>query len=134
MEGLLQPIGGFKGVGLAVIAGMLCSFLSGARYGTELGSMEAGAQPGEDGHFVGALRVSAFEEIDRFKARVDAAVRQLHACRCAPGFDRVYAPGEREALNQEAYTRDGIPLNAVILGDLREVGGALGIAVPAWQS
>jgi L-2-hydroxycarboxylate dehydrogenase (NAD+) len=134
MAGLLQPIGGFKGVGLAMIAGMLASFLSGARYGTELGSMEAGPRPGEDGHFVGALRVSAFEDVERFKARVDAAVRQLHACRRAPGFDRVYAPGEREALNQEAYTREGIPLNAVTQADLREVAGSLGIPMPAWQS
>jgi LDH2 family malate/lactate/ureidoglycolate dehydrogenase len=134
MEGLLQPIGGFKGVGLAMIAGMLCSFLSGARYGTELGSMEAGPRAGEDGHFVGALRVSAFEAVDRFKARVDAAVRQLHACRRAPGFEHIYAPGEREALTQEAYAREGIPLNAAILADLREVGGALGVDPLAWQS
>jgi len=40
--GLLLPIGGFKGVGMAMITGMLSSFLSGASYGTELGSMEAG--------------------------------------------------------------------------------------------
>jgi LDH2 family malate/lactate/ureidoglycolate dehydrogenase len=96
--------------------------------------MEAGPRPGEDVHFVGALRVSAFEDVGRFKARVDAAVRQLHACRRAPGFDRVYAPGEREALNQEAHAREGIPLNAVTRADLREVAGSLGVPVPAWQT
>jgi LDH2 family malate/lactate/ureidoglycolate dehydrogenase len=134
MEGLLQPIGGFKGVGLAMIAGMLASFLSGARYGTELGSMEAGPRAGEDGHLVGVLRVSAFEDVGCFKARVDAAIRQLHACRRAPGFDRVYSPGEREALNQEAYAREGIPLNAAILADLRGVAGSLGMPMPGWQN
>jgi LDH2 family malate/lactate/ureidoglycolate dehydrogenase len=134
MEGLLQPIGGFKGVGLAMVAGMIASFLSGARYGMELGNMEAGPLPGEDGHFVGALRVSAFEEVERFKARVDAAIRQLHACRRAPGFDRIFAPGEREALTRKAYTREGIPLNAAILAGLREVGAALGMSFADWQS
>jgi LDH2 family malate/lactate/ureidoglycolate dehydrogenase len=77
--------------------------------------------------------VSALEDADRFKARVDAAVRQLHACRRASGFDRIYASGEREALKQEASAREGIPLNAVTQADLREVGGALGIPLPDWQ-
>ena len=41
LQGLLLPIGGFKGTGLAMIMGILSSLLSGAAYGTELGSMEA---------------------------------------------------------------------------------------------
>ena len=49
-------------------------------------------------------------------------------------FDRIYAPGEREALNQEAYAREGIPLNAVTRADLREVAGSLQIPMPVWQT
>jgi LDH2 family malate/lactate/ureidoglycolate dehydrogenase len=134
IEGLLQPIGGFKGVGLAMVSGMLASFLSGASYGLELGNMEAGPRPGEDGHLVGAVRVNAFEDVARFKARVDAAVRQIHAYRLAPGFDRIYAPGELEALNQEAYTQEGIPLNAAIRADLSTVAGSLDIPLPRWAT
>src|SRR5262249_55035755 len=77
VDGLLLPIGGFKGAGLAMISGIFASMLSGASYGTELGSMEDGPRAGEDGHFVAALRVGAFEDVDRFKARVDAAIRQI---------------------------------------------------------
>lgn len=133
LGGLLLPIGGFKGAGLAMITGMLASFLSGAAYGAELGSMETGPAPGEDGHVVVAIRIDAFEEANRFKARVDGAIRQIHACRLAPGFDRVYAPGEKEALTEEAYARDGIPLNEVTLDDLKHAAGAVYVDhLPAW--
>lgn len=133
VSGLLLPIGGFKGAGMAMITGMLSSFLSGAAYGTELGSMETGPEPGEDGHFVMAIRIDAFEDVHPFKARVDHAVRQIHACRLAPGFDRVYAPGEKEALTQEAYARDGIPLNDVTLDDLKHTADAVHVdPLPAW--
>ena len=58
---------------------------------------------GQDGHFACAIRVDAFEELARFKARVDAAIRQLHDVRLAPGFERVYAPGEKEFLTEVDY-------------------------------
>ncbi|HZO26899.1 MAG TPA: Ldh family oxidoreductase, partial [Chloroflexota bacterium] len=79
IDGLLQPIGGFKGAGLAMLMGILSSMLSGAAYGTELGNMEDGPKAGQDGHFFAAIRVDAFEDVARFKARVDAAIRELHA-------------------------------------------------------
>src|SRR5581483_11305507 len=37
IDGLLVPIGGFKGAGLAMVMGVFSSMLSGAAYGTELG-------------------------------------------------------------------------------------------------
>jgi LDH2 family malate/lactate/ureidoglycolate dehydrogenase len=131
IDGLLQPIGGFKGAALAMVMGMLSSMLSGAAYGTELGDMVAGPTPGRDGHFVAAIKVAAFEDVDRFKSRVDGAIRQLHAGRLAPGYERVYAPGEPEALRREAYARDGVPLNDVTLTDLRRAATALGLDASA---
>ncbi|MCE2448395.1 MAG: Ldh family oxidoreductase [Candidatus Latescibacteria bacterium] len=127
INGLLAPIGGFKGAGLAMIMGILSSMLSGASYGTELGSIEEGPTPGEDGHFVAAIHIASFENIERFKSRVDAAIQQIHDCRLAPGFDRVYAPGELEAIRRVEYSAQGIPLNRVTLADLRKTAERLSI-------
>src|SRR5262249_37997340 len=93
IDGLLLPIGDFKGANLAFIMGMLSCMLSGASYGTELGDMHNGPKAGRDGHFACAIRIDAFEDPARFKTRVDGAIRELHGVRLAPGFDRVYAPG-----------------------------------------
>ena len=127
VDGLLAPIGGFKGAGLAMIMGILSSMLSGASYGTELGSIEDGPTPGADGHFVAAIHIASFEDIERFKSRVDAAIQQIHDCRLAPGFDRVYAPGELETIRRVEYSAQGIPLNRVTLTDLRKTAERLGI-------
>jgi LDH2 family malate/lactate/ureidoglycolate dehydrogenase len=107
--------------------GILSSMLSGAAYGTEVGNMEDGPKPGQDGHFVAVSRVSAVEEIDRFKERVDKAIQEIHACRPADGADRIYAPGEIEALRREDYLAHGIPLNDVTLADLRRAGEDIGV-------
>ena len=127
LAGLLMPIGGYKGVSLALIMGILSSMLSGAAYGTELGNMVDGPRAGQDGHFVAAIHVGAFEDVAHFKARVDAAIRQIHASRRAPGVDRLYAPGEPEHERAAAYGRDRIPLNAVTLADLRRTAAAMGV-------
>lgn len=133
MDGLLVPIGGFKGVGLALIMGVLSSMLSGAAYGGELGDMERGPTAGQDGHFVAVIRVAAFEDVERFKARVDGAIRQVHAARRAPGVDRLYVPGEIEAERRAAYARDGIPLNPVELGDLAAAARRMGVDVTPYR-
>ncbi len=121
LDGLLLPIGEFKGVSLALIMGILSSMLSGAAYGLELGNMVDGPQAGQDGHFVAAIKIEAFEEIELFKARVDKAIRQIHEVRKAPGFERTYAPGELEQLREQEYQQHGIPLNEVTLADLQRI-------------
>lgn len=126
LDGLLQPIGGYKGTGLALVMGVLSTLLSGASYGTELGNMTDGPKAGEDGHFFLALNVAAFEEIDRFKRRMDEVIRQIREGRRAPGVDRIYAPGGLEAETERRYRREGIPLNAATLEDIRRTARQLG--------
>lgn len=127
IDGLLQPIGMFKGVGLAVVVGILSSMLSGAAFGTELGNMVDGARPGADGHFVMAIDVGAFEDSQRFRERVDGVVRQIRESRPAPGYTRCYAPGELEHELQQEYSANGIPLNAETMRNLALSEGQLGL-------
>jgi LDH2 family malate/lactate/ureidoglycolate dehydrogenase len=126
LAGLLQPIGGYKGTGLALVMGVLSTLLSGASYGTELGNMMDGPKAGEDGHFFLALNVAAFEEVDRFKRRLDGIIRQIREGRRAPGVDRIYAPGGLEAETERRHRREGIPLNAATLEDIRRTALQLG--------
>jgi LDH2 family malate/lactate/ureidoglycolate dehydrogenase len=128
IEGLLMPIGGFKGTGLALIMGILSSMLSGAAYGAELGNMEDGPRSGADGHFVAAIKIDSFEDPDRFKKRIDAAIGEIHASRPAAGVDQIYTPGELEFMRREDYEAHGIPLNAQTLSDIATAADAVGVA------
>ena len=127
IDGLLAPIGGFKGTGLALIMGVLSSMLSDAAYGLELGNMDDGPNAGLDGHFVAAIKVEAFVDVARFKARIDKTIQEIHGCRPAQGVDRIYVPGEMEAERRRAYRDQGIPLNDVTLQDLRRTVRHLGV-------
>jgi LDH2 family malate/lactate/ureidoglycolate dehydrogenase len=127
LGGLLQPIGEYKGVGLAIIMGLLSSLLSGAAYGAELGNMEEGPKAGLDGHFFMALNIVAFEDVARFKQRVDEIVRRIRTGRRAGGVQHLYAPGGLEAELETAYSRDGIPLNDATLEGLRTIARELDV-------
>jgi LDH2 family malate/lactate/ureidoglycolate dehydrogenase len=126
LDGLLQPIGEYKGVGLAIIFGLLSSLLSGAAYGTELGNMTDGPLPGRDGHFVMAIRVDAFEDLDVFKDRVDAAVRQIRLSRPVREGTPLLAPGGLEAAIEGRYRWEGIPLNEETLSGIEDAARAAG--------
>lgn len=127
IEGLLQPIGEYKGAGLAIAMGVLSSLLAGASYGTELGNMMDGPRPGHDGHLLMALNVASFEEPARFRDRVDGIVRQIRTSRRADGVENLYAPGGLEAETQLRYSRDGIPLNDRTWADLNQAAVELGV-------
>lgn len=126
LEGLIQPIGGHKGIGLAIMVGILSSVLSGAGYGTESGNMVDGAKPGADGQFYIAINIAAFRPITDFKEAVDRLATQYNGTALAPGFDRVFTPGALEAEVAARNRQLGIPLNnetvRLIEASARELG------------
>jgi len=118
IRGLLQPIGEYKGVGLAIVMGILSSLLSGAGYGLESGNMVDGAVAGKDGHFFLAIRVAAFEKPEIFRRRVDGIIAEIRNSRPADASAALYAPGGLEAETEARYRREGIPLNEETLSGL----------------
>lgn len=129
LEGLIQPIGQYKGVGLAVLMGVLASALSGAAYGLEAGNMVDGAKSGVDGQFFLAINIAAFVDLTEFKRRVEGVMRQIRNCRRSAGNTQVFAPGDLEAKLEAESRAHGIPLNAVTLNGVIETGTKFGVDV-----
>ena len=127
LEGLLQPIGQYKGYGFALVMGILSAVLSGALFGTELGDVVNGPKPGRDGHFFIALKVAAFEDVARFKQRTDGIIRQMRSSRRAEGVERIYSPGEVEFESEKLYREEGIPLNRKTLQGISEAAKTVGV-------
>ena len=111
LAGLVQPIGMYKGIGLAMAAGILSTLLSGAGYGSESGNMVDGPKPGRDGQFYLALKIAAFADVAHFKARMDRLIEEYKGTRLAPGVERVFVPGEMEAALEQRQRQEGVPLN-----------------------
>ena len=133
LEGLIQPIGEHKGIGLAMAIGILSSVLSGAGYGTESGNMVDGARAGADGQFYLAINVAGFREIGAFKAHVDRIAAEHLASESVDGDGRLYLPGGLEAEITERYRRDGIALNDETIGLIEAAGTDLGVDLEAFR-
>jgi LDH2 family malate/lactate/ureidoglycolate dehydrogenase len=128
MEGLIQPIGSHKGVGLGIVIGIFSTLLSGASYGTELGNMIDGPKAGKDGHIFAAIDIAAFQPVDLFKKRVDVISRQIQSSRRRTGVDRLYPPGLLETEFERRYEGEGIPLNDETIAGIRAAARRVGIA------
>jgi LDH2 family malate/lactate/ureidoglycolate dehydrogenase len=119
-KGLLLPVGGPKGYGLAVMLDVLAGVLTGARFGGGLG-------PPGSGQFFLAIRIDGFMPIDAFKARMDEVIDQLHESAVAPGSRRIYVPGEIEHERRAVRLRDGIPLPTALIAELDQLAANAGL-------
>jgi LDH2 family malate/lactate/ureidoglycolate dehydrogenase len=133
LEGLVQPIGMYKGIGLAMAAGILSTLLSGAGYGTESGNMVDGPIPGRDGQFYLALNIAAFEDVATFKARMDKIIKEYQSTRLAPGVEQVWVPGHPEAELERRQRREGVPLNETTVREIRDAATALEVDASVLQ-
>lgn len=129
LQGLLRPVGDYKGVNVSMAMGVLSTLLSGAGYGTRLGSVDEGPNAGRDGHFMMAMDIDAFCDASDFRDEMDAVIDEIHTSRRAPGVDRIYSAGELEAVTAVSYRRDGIPLNDETLAELDRTATSLGVAL-----
>ncbi len=127
VAGLLVPIGGPKGFGLALIVDILCGALSGAALGRELAKPHQPDTPSQIGHFFMAIDVASFTDAESFKVRVDGMIRQIHESEPASPGTPLYVPGEIEWRLRERRLSDGIPLLESILADLRALADELGL-------
>lgn len=116
-KGLLLPVGGPKGYGLALMLDVLAGVLTGARFGGGLG-------PTGSGQFFLALKIDGFMPIDAFKSRMDLVIDQIHASRLAPGSERIFVPGEIEYEMSQRRVRAGIPLEVPIVRDLERLANS----------
>jgi LDH2 family malate/lactate/ureidoglycolate dehydrogenase len=122
LAGFLNPLGGPKGYGLALINGLLAGVLMGGAFAWEMGSLYDDLdRPQRVGHLLAAIAIDSFMPVAEFKARIDELVREIRGCPPAPGIERVYLPGEIEFECHEQRSRDGIPLPEALWSELREM-------------
>jgi LDH2 family malate/lactate/ureidoglycolate dehydrogenase len=125
----LMPIGDYKGFGLSLMVEIMCGLLAGMPVGRDVSSM-FGAPLSEKrylGQFFGAIRIDAFEEPARFKARLQKLVTDLRSERPQAGAEPVQVAGDPEKKNQAERERDGIPLYLGDVNSLNALGERLGL-------
>lgn len=118
-EGVLLPIGGHKGSGLALMIGLLAGVLNSAAFGRDVIDFTApGNDPSNTGQFVIALDVSRFIPPETFAAEVDRHLDDLRSSKKLPGFDTIRLPGEDRARRRADRAAHGVTVPSKLMAQL----------------
>jgi L-2-hydroxycarboxylate dehydrogenase (NAD+) len=127
-EGLLLPIGGYKGSGLAVMLGLLAGPLNRAAFGADVIDFNTDdVSETNTGHFILALDIARFLPLEDYKVEVDRHVRELKEGKRLPGVDEIRMPGERRIACRDDRRRNGVPLAPALVAQLEKLAKDLGI-------
>ncbi|MFC1993204.1 Ldh family oxidoreductase [Chloroflexota bacterium] len=125
LHGLLMPLGGHKGYGMALVNDILSGVLSGGAFGADVLRPEPGRGGGTTVmgycHFFMALDVAHFMAVTEFKERVDRLIHMMKSSQLAKGNDRIYLPGEIEFETHRQRSKEGIPYPKGVISKLEKV-------------
>lgn len=122
LDGFLQPAGGHKGYGLALMVDMFAGLLSGAGYLTRVSSWNDNPDRPQDlGHVFILIDATRLLPADALAGRVDDFTGILHDTPPADPARPVQVPGERELANYHRQRRDGVEVAEDDLRLLREL-------------
>ena len=127
-EGMLLPIGGHKGSGLAIVLGLLAGPLSGAVFGRDVVDFNADSSTETNtGHFIMALDIARFVEPQAFHDEVSRHLADLRDSERLPEAEPIRMPGDQRAARRAERERNGVPIPAPLLEKLNEVAETLSI-------
>lgn len=115
----LQPLGGYKGQGLAMAISVLCALLADMPFDHELSHFYC--EPFNSGrrvsHLFVALEIAAFVPLSVFRERLQDYVGRVRA-----SSPRVRVPGDLEAAAHRARIEHGIPMTAAEVAHFEQYG------------
>ncbi len=126
LQGAMQPIAGHKGLGLAMLVECLAASMGGVTSAPNAAGGTAGS----------AANASAFAlvinpALTTGREAFDASVRDWMETYIAAGGPNARYPGQRQAECERQRSRDGVPLPAGLLAELRTLGERTGCPLPA---
>jgi LDH2 family malate/lactate/ureidoglycolate dehydrogenase len=125
LAGLILPMAGHKGYGIAVMMDVLAGVLSGSSFGEDVSGPYQAEWRSGCGHLMVALDIKAFIAPAQFDQRMEQMIARLKATPLAPGGTEVLLPGEPEARCAADNQRRGLELPAQTREDLEALAKEL---------
>jgi LDH2 family malate/lactate/ureidoglycolate dehydrogenase len=128
-DGILLPIGGYKGAGLALMLGLLAGPLNRAAFGKDVVDFNADdSTVTETGHVIIALDVARFLDPKAFTAEVTRHLDDLRSSARLPGVERIRLPGEMRAARRKERVAQGVPIPPALMAQLDRLAAETGAA------
>jgi LDH2 family malate/lactate/ureidoglycolate dehydrogenase len=109
-RGMLMPLGGYKGSGLAMMVEILCAVLGGGAMSTEVGGIRYRGQTVRVSQTYIAIDITRFMPVEDFTARVERLVAMMKSTPTAPGYDEVLVAGDPEWRMEAERRANGVPI------------------------
>ncbi len=107
-KGLLMPLGGYKGSGLAMMVEILCGAISGGAMSTQLGGLRVRGKRVRNSQTFIAIDVGRVQP--DFRERVDWLIGEVKGAAPAAGYEEVLVANEPELRMERERLRSGIPV------------------------
>jgi len=112
LKGLVLPIGGHKGYGLALAVDILAGVLTGSGFGTGVPSLfRQWEKPQQTGHFFICLNPEFFMINEEFAERLELLLEEIKSSTPIDPEHPILVPGEIEAKNISQSESKGIPFD-----------------------
>jgi len=123
LKGCLMPIGGPKGVALAIMVDLLCGLVSGSKYSKEVRTFHKLMGATGVGAFFLAINPKDIMDSVQLKHLIGAYVDDIKNIKRAAHVSQIYLPGEIENETEARSAAEGIEIDA---GTVDMLNGLLG--------
>jgi LDH2 family malate/lactate/ureidoglycolate dehydrogenase len=127
MAGVMLPLGGPKGSGIAMWMDIFGGVLTGAQYGGEVRGPNDFDRPQGTGHVFIAIQPDLFVPMEKYRERMDTLVQRVHDSPKAVGFSEILVAGEPESRMEAQRRKTGISYARAELMSLQEEAAKVGI-------
>jgi len=129
-HGMLMPLGGYKGSGLAMMVEILCAVLGGGAMSTEVGGIRFRGRTVRVSQTYIAIDIERFLPLSEFTARVERLVEMMKTTPTAPGYDEVLVAGDPEWRIEAERRANGIPIAQGNWDALVKAANRVNVGVP----
>jgi LDH2 family malate/lactate/ureidoglycolate dehydrogenase len=131
IDGMLLPVGGAKGFGLALMVDVLTGVLSSGGFGQHVAGLYADVTvPNNCAHTFIAVNVAVFGPVDGFLRRLDELATQVTGSPTTRSDARIVLPGQPEADRASRAQAEGVTVDDAVLTALHDLAERLGLDIP----
>jgi LDH2 family malate/lactate/ureidoglycolate dehydrogenase len=128
--GFLLPLGGHKGLGLSYVVDLLAGVITGGAFQFDIKSMyQYPDDPSLTCHFMIVINPRILMAEDELAARMQAYVQTIKKSPMWDESEQMLLPGEIEFRTAQRRQKEGLPLPAQLLIELRALGEEMGVPV-----
>lgn len=124
LKGVVLPMGGPKGSGLAMMMDIFGGVMTGSAFAGDVNDQyKVLDRPQNVGHWFLVFRPEVFLEggMEELRERMDTLFERVRGCKRAKGVDRIYVSGEMEAETERRRTREGVPYTQLEIDALHKL-------------